>query len=563
MALFLALSSVCLLSAAYLVYQRPRRISIANIPGPQWKYWLYGNLPELLKGEAGEMDFKWQDQYGDIVRVRAPLGASCSLLATCPVTDGRLVQEDRLMVSDPKALHYIYQTSGYKFIKPPGRKELGRLITGTGIVYAMTIRDIANLLPGFGASEAKFYVPVFFTHARKMVLRWKELISATKELSVIIDIPSWTSRATLDAIGEAAFDYQFGALDDSATPLANAYTNMLFNIFAVATDNSTLLFSLMESWLPRWVARLFVEKAPIKRLEHLRMAHDLTRQIAKQLLNEKYEALAADKPKRDIMSLLVKANISEDPKTQLNEEEILGQMNTIMFAGHETTANTLSWTFLELARHPEVQDQLRAEIREKESVIFARGDTEFSVQDLDSMPYLTAVVKEVFRVHPIVHIIARTAAQDDVLPLSKPVTLTTGKTVQEIPIPKGTFIIASVAGYNRNESVWGEDAHVFDPARWFRGSASKEVPVGVYGNLFTFAGGPRSCIGWRFAVLELHAFITEVVNNFEFSLTKESELIRREACGIMVPTVEGEIEKGSQLPLRVAFASRNRTFDLI
>ncbi|KAK0496994.1 cytochrome P450 [Armillaria luteobubalina] len=541
MASLFSLSFVCLLSAVYLIYKRLTRISIANVLGPQWKSWLYGNLPELLKGEAGEMDFKWHGQYGDIVRVRAPLG------------------EDRLLVSDPKALQYIYQTSGYGFIKPPGRKELGRLINGTGILYVEGDdhkRHRKVLLPGFGASEAKFYVPVFFTHARKMMSKWKELVAA-EEQSVVIDIPSWTSRATLDAIGEAAFDYQFGALDDSVKPLTNAYTNMLFDIFAIATDNSTLSFCLMESWLPRWVVRFFVEKAPIKRLEHLRRSYDLIRQVAKQLLNEKYEALAADKPKRDIMSLLVKENVSEDPKAQLNEEEILGQMNTIMFAGHETTANTLSWTFLELARHPEVQDRLRAEIREKEKLIFARGDTEFSVQDLDSMPYLTAVVKEVLRVNPIAHTIARTAAQDDVLPLSKPVTLTTGKTVQEIAIPKGTFIIASVAGYNRNKSVWGEDAHVFDPARWLRGSASKEVPVGVYGNLFTFAGGLRSCIGWRFAVLELHAFITEVVNNFEFSLTKESEQIRREACGIMVPTVEGEIEKGSQLPLRVSFVSRD------
>ncbi|PBL01943.1 cytochrome P450 [Armillaria gallica] len=531
MALLLTLSSVCLLSAVYLVYKRLRRISIANVPGPQWKSWLYGNLPELLKGEAGEMDFKWQGQYGDIVRVRAALG------------------EDRLLVSDPKALQYIYQTSGYRFIKPPGRKEIGRLLNGTGILFVEGNdhkRHRKVLLPGFGGPEAKYY----------MVSKWKELVSATEEQSLVIDIPSWTSRATLDAIGEAAFDYQFGALDDSAKPLTIAYTNLMFDTFAAATDNSTLSFCLMD-WLPKWVVRLFVVKAPIKRLEHLRMSHDLTRQVAKQLLIEKYEALTADKPKRDIMSLLVKANVSENPKTQLSEEELLSQMNTIMFAGHETTANTLSWTFLELARHPEVQDQLRAEIREKERVIFARGDTEFSVQDLDSMPYLTAVVKEVLRFHPIVYNIARTAAQDDILPLSKPVTLTTGKPVQEVAIPKGTFIIASIAGYNRNKSVWGEDAHIFDPARWIRGSASKDVPIGVYGNLFSFSGGLRSCIGWRFAVLELHAFITEVVNNFEFSLTKKSEQIRREAVGVMAPTVEGEMEKGSQLPLRVAFASRD------
>ncbi|KAK0228974.1 cytochrome P450 [Armillaria fumosa] len=521
MALLLTLSSVCLLSAVHLVYKRLKHISIANVPGPQWKSWLYGtNLPELLKGEVGEFflwfhaEFKWQDQYGDIVRVRTPLG------------------EDRLLVSDPKALQYIYQTSGYGFIKPPGRKELRRLINGTGILYVEGDdhkRQRKVLLPGFGVPEARFYVPVFFTYAGKMVSKWKELVSATEEHSVVIDIPSWTSRATLDAIGEAAFDYQFGALDDSAKPLADAYTNML-SLLTVAPCHG-----LSDSLLRK------------------HQASDLTRQVAKQLLNEKYEALAAEKPKRDIMSLLVKANVSENRKTQLNEEEILGQIvtsNIILFAGHETTANTLSWTFLELARHPEVQDRLRAEIREKERLIFARGDIEFSVQDLDSMPYLTAVVKEVLRVNPIVHTIARAAAQDDVLPLSKPMTLTTGKTVQEIAIPKGTFIIASVAGYNRNKSVWGEDAHVFDPARWLRGSASKEVPVDVY--LFTFAGGLRSCIGWRFAVLELQSLITEVVNNFE-----ESEQIPREACGIMVPTAEGEIEKGSQLPLRVALTSRD------
>ncbi|KAK0505318.1 cytochrome P450 [Armillaria luteobubalina] len=485
--------------------------------------------------------FRWTSN-GNVVRIRGPLG------------------EDRLLVSDPKALQYIYQTGGYKFMKPPGRKELSRLAAGTGI-FSVEADDHKRHrkvpLPGFGGPEAKFYVLVFFTHAEKMPSKWKELISTSDEQAVIIDIPSWTSRATLDAIGEAAFDYQFGALDESAKPLTNAYTNMLFDTFSVATDNSTLSLCLME-WLPKCVVRFIVEKAPIKRLEHARMMRNLTDEVAKQLLNEKYEALAADKPKRDIMSLLVNANVSENLKSRLNSEELLAQMNSIMFAGHETTANTLSWTFLELAKHREVQDRLRAEIRKKEKVVFDRGDTEFSVQDLDSMPYLTAVLK--------------VAAQDHVLPLSKPVTLTTGKVIQEIAIPKGTSIITSIAGYNRNKGVRGEDAHVFDPARRLRGDMNKQVPVGVYGNLFSFSGGIRSCIGWRFAyeasimslwlvptvklsILELYAFMVEVVNNFEFLLTQKSEEIRREVCAIMTPTVKGEVEKGSQLPLRVVVAS--------
>ncbi len=81
------------------------------------------------------MDFKWQSQYGDVVRIRAALGVSDILLVTCPFTHGLSLQEDRLLVSDPKALQYIYQTSGYKFIKPPGLKELSRLFNGTGILF--------------------------------------------------------------------------------------------------------------------------------------------------------------------------------------------------------------------------------------------------------------------------------------------------------------------------------------------------------------------------------------------------------------------------------------------
>jgi hypothetical protein len=58
------------------------------------------------------------------------------------------------------------------------------------------------------------------------------------------------------------------------------------------------------------------------------------------------------------------------------------------------------------------------------------------------------------------------------------------------------------------------------------------------------------------SILELQAFLVELVNNFEFSLTPEAQRIRREACVVMVPMIEGQVEKGAQLPLRVCIASR-------
>jgi cytochrome P450 len=68
-------------------------------------------------------------------------------------------------------------------------------------------------------------------------------------------------------------------------------------------------------------------------------------------------------------------------------------ISTIILAGHETTANTLSWMFLELARHPDIQGRLRTEIREMQHTIQSRGDSEFKAADFDAMPYLSAVLK--------------------------------------------------------------------------------------------------------------------------------------------------------------------------
>jgi len=73
----------------------------------------------------------------------------------------------------------------------------------------------------------------------------------------------------------------------------------------------------------------------------------------------------------------------------------------------------------------------------------------------------------------------------------------------------------------------------------------------------TFAGGVRTCIGWRFALYEVLALTVEIVNNFELALTPDIARLRREACLVMLPTLEGEQLKGENLPLCVTIAPRD------
>ncbi|KAJ7167314.1 cytochrome P450 [Mycena crocata] len=512
----------------FIIYRQSTRISIADIPGPEPESFLLGNQREALQSEA---DFKWQAQFGHVVRLKGILGT------------------DRLLISDPKALQYMY-SSGYNIRKHSLRSEATRILTGPGLAWANNEthrRQRRVNSPAFGTAEARSYVPIFTAYANLSTI-WKESLGT--DGSAVVNVPRHFSRFFLDVIGEVAFDYQFGATNDENDPFATSLSSVV-QMLKVPSKTAIFVMGLLE-FLPVALIRFFIDHAPVKSLRNSRRVTRIAIGIAKELVEQKAEALMAGKGKRDIMSLLVKANASANPRTNLSENEMLAQMQTIMQAGHETTANTMSWTLFTLTKHPHVQAKLRAEIQATERAVHARGDTEFTAADFDSMTYTIAVMKETFRFHPVSYTSLREAARDEILPLSKPLITKSGKTITELPIPKKMVLVVSLAGYNRNTDVFGQDAHEFNPERWLDDSVQAEIRLGVYGNLITFGSGHRACIGWRFAVYEYQAFLVELVKNFEFSMDPSlAAKIRREPSLVMVPTIAGEIEKGSQLPITI------------
>ncbi|KAF8814486.1 cytochrome P450 [Phlegmacium glaucopus] len=535
--------ALLVLSILYVLYRKLTYSIVSDLRGPKPESFLLGSLVEYMQSQAGEIDFRWQEMYGDVVRFKGPFG------------------EDRLLISDPKALQYILQTAGYRYHKPADRREISRLVAGRGLLWAdaddhKRQRKIMN--PAFASKECKDLVPTFSAYAAKLTSRWSDMILASPDKSCVVDTPRWASLATLDAMGEAGLDYQFESMEGGNNELGQAYANLFLGVFGKFTASDVLKQALAK-FLPRFVLERLSDMSSNPRLQLLRHASAVAKKVSKSLVDAKTEVVMTGKQgSRDILSLLVRSNLSEEASTRMSEEEIMAQMRAVINAGYETTATTLSWILLEMARHPEMQTRLRDEIRDMERKFQTRGDSEFSANDFDSMPYLTAVIKESIRFHPVAFNIYRESDRADVLPLSKPLITSSGKVITELPIPKGQNIIASVNGYNRNTEVFGANTHTFNPDRWLTPVKGDNVAsVGVWANLLTFSGGVRACIGWRFAVLELHAFLVELISNFEFDLTPEALKVRRETClVVMAPTIEGLPEKGTHLPLRIKLVTR-------
>ncbi|KAF8703655.1 cytochrome p450, partial [Rhizoctonia solani] len=322
-----------------------------------------------------------------------------------------------------------------------------------------------------------------------------------------INMLEWCKVTTLEAIGQAGFGYSFGALKDNHSPYIDTMKNV------IPTFSS--LFRLkgyigpMFRLIPRSLSRAVAKWVPSGCIQRIGEMIDTQAKYSIDIL-ESGKATLSDSTigeSRDILSTLSTPTFSRvKQENKLSEDQLRGQINTIMFAGFETTSSSLARTIHFLAEHPHIQDQLREELQA------ARAD----LRDCDTLPYLDAVIRETLRLFPPVPTIER--------------------------------------------DTWGDDAEEFRPERWLNPlpqSVSKGGIPGVYSSMMTFGAGPRSCIGYKFAVLELKIILARLVETFRFAPGQQPVEWRN--LGFMSPHVtnKGEdgtvvLDKAPSLPLSVS-----------
>jgi cytochrome P450 len=190
---------------------------------------------------------------------------------------------------------------------------------------------------------------------------------------------------------------------------------------------------------------------------------------------------------QDFVGLLLDADERYREHAAFLRDDVL----TMIMAGHETISNALCWTLYLLAKHPDVQERLHAEL--------AAGVTD-TIDGLGSLPYLDAVIDESLRLYPPVWIFTRLAEEEDVL--------------GETPIPKGSVMVLCPYVIHRRQDLWSE-ADTFDPTRFLPDGEASRQPRCAY---LPFGAGARMCIGAGFSTLEARAVLSVLCRTFRFEL---------------------------------------------
>jgi cytochrome P450 len=210
----------------------------------------------------------------------------------------------------------------------------------------------------------------------------------------------------------------------------------------------------------------------------------------------------------DLLAMFLEAR-DEETGEGMNDQQLRDEVITMVTAGHETTANALTWTFYLLGRNPEARSRLEAEL---DAVLAGRAPT---VAELGALPYTEAVLKESMRLFPPVWMIGRSAQQPD--------------EVGGYAIPAGSMMFLSPWITQHDARFFPEPAR-FRPERFLAPEAER-IPRFAY---FPFASGPRVCIGNGFAMMEARLLLALIAQRYRMQLV-EGQAVVSEAAVTLRP----------------------------
>ncbi|MBS2024155.1 MAG: cytochrome P450 [Deltaproteobacteria bacterium] len=415
-------------------------------PGPKGSF-LLGNL-----GAAREDPIKLflgaAMEHGDLVRFR--FGPRIGHLVRAPEFVRHVMQEH--------SKNYGKQTPGYRRVQ----YVLGQgLLTSEGDFW-LRQRRIAQ--PGFHRQRIAGFGETFVRCTQELMVRWQEHVASGKPIDVLYEMMKLTLRVV-------ALTLLSKDLEQDADAIGEAVSDILMN----ANERMTAMIDIPPH-IPTRKNRRFNK--------FLRVLDD----VVLGLIRERRKDTA---DRGDLLSMLMLAKDEETGET-MTDGQLRDEVMTIFLAGHETTANALTWTLMLLSQHP-------GELRLAQEEVKKLGDRALTAADFPQLTRVRACIDEGMRLYPPAWMVARSVAADD--------------TIGGYHIPGGSICFTSPYVSHRNPNVF-DNPLGFDPARFLDGR-SERWPRFAY---FPFGGGPRLCIGNNFALLEASLILATMLQKVRLEL---------------------------------------------
>ena len=369
-------------------------------------------------------------------------------------------------ISEPAYIEHVF-THPDIYVKGRDNKTL-RFLLGNGLVTSegeFWLKQRRLIQPLFHKQRLQSFVQKINESTVTMLKNWET------KTGVVIDMHTEMTNVTLDIVSQTLM----------STEVVGDFKKISEALVVVMEGMMKILR------LPVWIPT----PGNLKMQKNRALLFDTIQKIIEDRRKNKTEF-------NDLLTMLMEVE-DADTRERMTDEQLRDEVITIFLAGHETTANALSYTFFLLAQHAEIKQRVVDEVKQ------VVGDNEMSFENLSKLEYTTMVIKESMRLYPPVWGITRDASREDV--------------IGGYRIKKGDSIAMSPYAVHRLEKYW-ENPLKFDPER-FSPERMKNIHRYAW---FPFGGGQRFCIGNNFAMMEMQIVIALACTQFNFSLAENFKL---------------------------------------
>jgi cytochrome P450 len=463
------------------------RSSRYAVPGPRGSQ-VAAVLASLARDPLGGY-VRLAARYGDTVRFPYSPGSGFYLL------------------SRPEHAEHVLAANQDNYVKAFTYRPLRALI-GDGLLTSEGDRWRQHrrlIQPLFSRRHVASFSPAMTDAARRLTARWDRLPDGT-----VINVAAQLSAVALDIVGRALFGSDLSGDADQVGRAMDAGQRV-----------AMLATFVPLAWGPRSTRAL---KVVARRAGHT--PEGIEGPVGRIVSGRRAAARdagrhAGDASAGDLLDVLLAARAPDG--SPLTNAEICDEVATFMLAGHETTANTMSWTLALLSAYPSARQQLEAEV---DSVL---GDRDPEAEDADKLTWTRAVVSEALRLYPPAWTIERDALADD--------------EVAGTDVPAGSLVAIPPYLIHRHPDFWPDPAG-FDPRRFLAdGEAAPGNGQRAHRYAYIpFGGGRRACVGASFAELETVLVLATIARRHRLELTVR---------GIPAPSANITLRPGRGLPMRL------------